>query len=186
MYLTRSQDALGVDRDGKKLPLGFWEGATENHEICEELLEELGLKLSNGSGLPTAAAGQGTADTKLIHQRYADRSNATCPNATASGHTTSSRPPWSRTATRTRRRCSGVRALASRHQRVEALSTLHRLKVPACCARACIRRIPSRACSRWFAVASANAIGTDAPALARRGATALRTPVPTSQGLRIH
>ena len=41
--------ALGVDREGKKLPLGFWEGATENHEICEELLEELerrGLKLS--------------------------------------------------------------------------------------------------------------------------------------------
>ena len=29
--------ALGVDREGKKLPLGFWEGATENHEICEEL-----------------------------------------------------------------------------------------------------------------------------------------------------
>ena len=28
--------ALGVDREGKKLPLGFWEGATENHEICEE------------------------------------------------------------------------------------------------------------------------------------------------------
>ena len=31
--------ALGVDLEGKKLPLGFWEGATENHEICEELLE---------------------------------------------------------------------------------------------------------------------------------------------------
>ena len=30
--------ALGVDLEGKKLPLGFWEGATENHEICEELL----------------------------------------------------------------------------------------------------------------------------------------------------
>ena len=41
--------ALGVDLEGKKLPLGFWEGATENHEICEELLEGLerrGLKLS--------------------------------------------------------------------------------------------------------------------------------------------
>ena len=26
--------ALGVDREGKKLPLGFWEGATENHETA--------------------------------------------------------------------------------------------------------------------------------------------------------
>ena len=25
--------ALGVDREGKKLPLGFWEGATENHDL---------------------------------------------------------------------------------------------------------------------------------------------------------
>ena len=41
--------ALGVDREGRKCPLGFWEGATENHEICEQLLEELerrGLRLS--------------------------------------------------------------------------------------------------------------------------------------------
>ena len=70
--------ALGVDRDGKKLPLGFWEGATENHEICEELLEELerrGLKLSKqviwvtdgGGGIIKALKGR--YGKKLIHQR---------------------------------------------------------------------------------------------------------------------
>ena len=70
--------ALGVDREGKKLPLGFWEGATENHEICEELLEELerrGLKLSKqviwvtdgGGGIIKALKGR--YGKKLIHQR---------------------------------------------------------------------------------------------------------------------
>lgn len=41
--------ALGVDVFGEKHPLGFWEGATENAEICEELfgdLERRGLKLT--------------------------------------------------------------------------------------------------------------------------------------------
>ncbi len=33
--------ALGIDRAGQKRVLGFWQGATENHEICEELLAEL-------------------------------------------------------------------------------------------------------------------------------------------------
>lgn len=41
--------ALGIDIQGEKHPLGFWEGATENAEICEELfgdLERRGLKLT--------------------------------------------------------------------------------------------------------------------------------------------
>jgi transposase-like protein len=41
--------ALGIDVGGEKHPLGFWEGATENAEICEELfgdLERRGLKLT--------------------------------------------------------------------------------------------------------------------------------------------
>lgn len=40
---------LLVDIEGKKHVLGFWEGATENHEICIELfnnLEDRGLKLT--------------------------------------------------------------------------------------------------------------------------------------------
>ena len=110
--------ALGVDLEGKKLPLGFWEGATENHEICEELLEGLerrGLKLSKRvSGLPMVAEGSsrrsrtGTArssSTSGVRSTKIATSSATCPNATASRRTTSSRLPWSRTATRTRRRC---------------------------------------------------------------------------------
>ena len=70
--------ALGVDREGKKLPLGFWEGATENHEICEQLLEELerrGLKLSKQVLWVTDGGGgiiktlKGRYGKKLIHQR---------------------------------------------------------------------------------------------------------------------
>ena len=33
--------ALGLDESGHKHALGFWQGATENHEICEELLIDL-------------------------------------------------------------------------------------------------------------------------------------------------
>jgi putative transposase len=42
--------ALGIDVEGQKHSLGFWEGATENAEICEELfgdLERRGLKLTS-------------------------------------------------------------------------------------------------------------------------------------------
>jgi len=70
--------ALGLDREGKKLPLGFWEAATENHEICEELLEDMerrGLKLSKrilwvtdgGGGIIKAL--ENRYGKKLIHQR---------------------------------------------------------------------------------------------------------------------
>lgn len=70
--------ALGVDLAGSKRPLGFWEGATENHEICEEMLadaERRGLKLSKrilwvtdgGSGVIKALKDR--FGKKLIHQR---------------------------------------------------------------------------------------------------------------------
>lgn len=42
--------ALGIDVEGDKYPLGFWEGATENADICEELfgdMERRGLKLTH-------------------------------------------------------------------------------------------------------------------------------------------
>ncbi len=70
--------ALGIDLEGIKAPLGFWEGATENHEICEELLADLerrGLKLSKRV-LWVTDGGGGIIKTlkdrygkKLIHQR---------------------------------------------------------------------------------------------------------------------
>jgi transposase-like protein len=70
--------ALGIDVEGVKIPLGFWEGATENHEICEELLVDLerrGLKLSKrilwvtdgGGGIIKALRDR--YGRKLIHQR---------------------------------------------------------------------------------------------------------------------
>jgi putative transposase len=70
--------ALGVDTEGDKHVLGFWEGATENHEICEELfldMERRGLRLSKkilwvtdgGKGILKALRDR--FGKKLIHQR---------------------------------------------------------------------------------------------------------------------
>jgi len=69
---------LGIDIEGQKHVLGFWEGATENHEICEELfsdMERRGLRLSKrilwvtdgGKGILKALRDR--FGKKLIHQR---------------------------------------------------------------------------------------------------------------------
>lgn len=70
--------ALGLDIAGKKQALGFWQGATENHDLCEELfldLERRNLALSRriiwvtdgGSGIIKALRDR--FGKKLIHQR---------------------------------------------------------------------------------------------------------------------
>lgn len=70
--------ALGIDTEGYKHVLGFWEGSTENHEICEELfsdMERRGLRLSKnllwgtdgGKGILKALRDR--LGKKLIHQR---------------------------------------------------------------------------------------------------------------------
>ena len=72
--------ALGVDLNGVKMALGFWQGSSENHEICEALfrdLERRGLLLSRrilfvtdgGSGLRKALRER--FGKKLVHQRCA-------------------------------------------------------------------------------------------------------------------
>ncbi len=72
--------ALGVDVSGEKMALGFWQGSSENHEICEALfrdLERRGLALSKrllfvtdgGSGLRKALRDR--FGKKLGHQRCA-------------------------------------------------------------------------------------------------------------------
>ena len=33
--------SLGVDEEGEKHVFGFWQGATENHEVCEALLLDM-------------------------------------------------------------------------------------------------------------------------------------------------
>lgn len=70
--------ALGIDRKGKKMSLGLWEGATENAEIAKSLLSDLesrGLKLSKeiifvtdgGKGIIRALKDCFSKD--LLHQR---------------------------------------------------------------------------------------------------------------------
>lgn len=72
--------ALGVDLDGKKRILGFWEGATENKEVAQTLLsglESRGLKIpkevlfitDGGKGLIAALKDRMGKD--LLHQRCA-------------------------------------------------------------------------------------------------------------------
>ncbi|MEK7396062.1 MAG: IS256 family transposase [Candidatus Poribacteria bacterium] len=69
---------LGIDCEGQKKALGFWQGATENAEICEELMADIerrGLKLSKkiiwitdgGKGIIKALKER--FGKKLIHQR---------------------------------------------------------------------------------------------------------------------
>ena len=70
--------ALGIDRKGRKQVLGFWEGATENNEVCRELLADMerrGLKISKKI-LWVTDGGKGIIKVlkdrfgkKLIHQR---------------------------------------------------------------------------------------------------------------------
>jgi putative transposase len=70
--------ALGVDLQGNKQALGFWQGATENSDVCNGLLADLerrGLKLVNriiwvtdgGSGVVKSLKDH--FGKKLIHQR---------------------------------------------------------------------------------------------------------------------
>ena len=70
--------ALGLDHQGNKKPLGFWQGTTENHDICEELLrslEQRGLALpktvlwitDGGTGVIKALKSR--YGKKLLHQR---------------------------------------------------------------------------------------------------------------------
>ncbi|MBU1949797.1 MAG: transposase [Candidatus Eisenbacteria bacterium] len=70
--------ALGLNVSGEKLALGFWEGSSENSEVCHELLSDMesrGLVLSKrilwvtdgGSGIRKALRGR--FGKKLLHQR---------------------------------------------------------------------------------------------------------------------
>lgn len=70
--------ALGIDMSGEKVVLGFWQGATENHVVCEELLAEMELRglaitkriiwvTDGGKGVIKALKDR--FGKKLIHQR---------------------------------------------------------------------------------------------------------------------
>jgi len=62
--------ALGIDREGQKQVLGFWEGASENHEVCRELLADLerrGLEISKKILFVTDG---GTGIIKILKERF--------------------------------------------------------------------------------------------------------------------
>jgi len=66
--------ALGIDRTGRKTILGFHQGATENQQICDQLLDELGgrgLKFKQQHFLSVIDGGR--AVRASIKKHYGDR-----------------------------------------------------------------------------------------------------------------
>ena len=146
--------ALGVDVSGEKRALGFWQGSSENHEICDALftdLERRGLTLTTrllfvtdgGSGLIKALRAR--FGKKLLHQRCAIHTSRNLQRHVAK--------PYRKEAHRTRTtaleqtryadakhmlleweawlRTKNESAADSLLEAFEELLTLHRLKVPA-------------------------------------------------------
>jgi hypothetical protein len=112
--------ALGVDVSGQKMALGFWQGSSENHEICEALfrdLERRGLALSrrilfvtDGGAACTRRCGDGSARSWCINgARFirAGTCSGTWRSPTAKTPIASSSPRWNKRATPTPSRCCG-------------------------------------------------------------------------------
>lgn len=146
--------ALGVDVSGEKMALGFWQGSSENHEMCEALFRDLdqrGVALSRrilfvtdgSSGLLKALRAR--FGKKLVHQRCAihksrnlqrllakpDRPEAHRRLMTALDQTSyadARRMLWEVEAWL---RTKNESAAASLREAFEELLTLHRLTVPA-------------------------------------------------------
>jgi transposase-like protein len=146
--------ALGVDVSGEKMALGFWQGASENHEICEVLfrdLERRGLALSQrilfvtdgGSGLLKALRAR--FGKKLVHQRCAIHKSRNLQRHLAKPYRTEAHRRLMLALEQTsyadaRRmlleleawlRTKNESAADSLLEAFEALLTVHRLKVPA-------------------------------------------------------
>lgn len=145
--------ALGVDVSGQKMALGFWQGSSENHEICEALfrdLERRGLVLSRrilfvtdgGSGLRKALRER--FGKKLVHQRCAIhksrnlqrhlakpyRKEAHRQLTTALEQTSYAEAKQMLRELETWLRTKNESAADSLLEAFEELLTLHRLKVP--------------------------------------------------------
>jgi transposase-like protein len=146
--------ALGVDLSGEKMALGFWQGSSENHEICEALfrdLERRGLALSKrilfvtdgGSGLLKALRAR--FGKNLVHQRCAihksrnlqrhlpkqDRKAAHHQLKTALEQTSYTDARQMLRELEAWLRSKNESAADSLLEAFEELLTLHRLKVPA-------------------------------------------------------
>jgi transposase-like protein len=145
---------LGIDLCGQKQVLGFWEGSSENHEICEALLGDLerrGLILSKrilfvtdgGSGIIKALKNR--FGKKLIHQRctiHKDRNlQRHLPKKYRNEAHRRFRTALEQTAYEDAKgmllelerwlREKNVSAAESLKEALEEILTLHRLKVPA-------------------------------------------------------
>jgi len=146
--------ALGLDTAGAKLALGFWQGATETHELCEELLVELerrGLTLSR-KVIWVTDGGKGIIKTlkarfgkKLIHQRCTIHKDRNIQRHLAKRYRKEAHRRFRMALEQTRyedarpmlrdfeRWLRGINESAadSLREAIEELLTLHRLKVPA-------------------------------------------------------
>jgi len=146
--------ALGIDREGRKQVLGFWEGATENNEVCRELLADLerrGLTISRKI-LWVTDGGKGIIKVlkdrfgkKLIHQRCTIHKDRNIQKHLPKRYRTEAhrrfRAALEQTSYRdAREMLLGVErwlreinesAADSLLEAIEEILTLHRLKVPA-------------------------------------------------------
>jgi len=145
--------ALGVDLDGKKYVLGFWEGATENKEVAQTLLSDLesrGLKIpketlfitDGGTGLIAALKDRMGKDLVLqrctIHKdrnlqrhlpkRWRDEAHRRFGNAVAMHSYEEAQQELKKLEVWLAERNES--AAASLREGREELLTLHRLQVP--------------------------------------------------------
>jgi putative transposase len=144
--------ALGIDKEGYKRVLGFWQGATENHVICEELfadMERRGLLISKKI-LWVTDGGKGIIKTlkdrfgkKLIHQRCTIHKDRNIQRHLAKKYRKEAHRRFSTALEQTRyedarqmllefeKWLRGINASAadSLLEAVEEILTLHRLKV---------------------------------------------------------
>ena len=146
--------ALGVDVSGEKRALGFWQGSSENHEICDALftdLERRGLTLTTrllfvtdgGSGLIKALRAR--FGKKLLHQRCAIHKSRNLQRHVAKPYRKEAHRKLTTALEQTRYadakhmlleleawlRTKNESAADSLLEAFEELLTLHRLKVPA-------------------------------------------------------
>lgn len=146
--------ALGIDTEGRKQVLGFWEGATENNEVCRELfadMERRGLKISKkivwvtdgGKGIIKVLKDR--FGKKLIHQRCTIHKDRNIQRHLAKRYRKEAHRRFKTALEQTkykdaRQMLSGFErwlrginesAADSLLEAIEEILTLHRLKVPA-------------------------------------------------------
>lgn len=146
--------ALGIDTEGRKQVLGFWEGATENNEVCRELfadMERRGLKISKkiiwvtdgGKGIIKVLKDR--FGKKLIHQRCTIHKDRNIQRHLAKRYRKEAHRRFKTALEQTKykdarqmllefeRWLRGINESAadSLLEAIEGILTLHRLKVPA-------------------------------------------------------